>query len=90
MEHQDSYEQARKRVDAKIGFAIHLVVYILVNSALIAINSSTSPGYHWFGWPLGGWGIGLFFHGMGVFVFTGKSSIRERMIEKEMKRGGER
>jgi hypothetical protein len=73
-------------VDAKIGFAIHLVVYILVNAALVVINVKNSPNYFWFIWPLAGWGIGLFFHGMGVFVFTGKSAIRERMIEKEMKR----
>jgi hypothetical protein len=74
-------------VDAKIGFAIHLVVYILVNAALVVINVKNSPNYFWLIWPLAGWGIGLFFHGMGVFVFTGKSAIRARMIEKEIKRG---
>jgi hypothetical protein len=45
MEHQDSYDPALKRVDAKIGFAIHLVVYIFVNAALIAINLRSSPEY---------------------------------------------
>jgi len=54
---------------------------------LIVINLRNSPEYLWFIWPLVGWGISLFFHGMSVFVFAGKSAIRERMIEKEMGRG---
>jgi len=88
MEHQDSYERAQKRVDAKIRFFIHLVVFVLVNIGLIVINLRNSPEYLWFIWPLVGWGIGLFFHGMGVFVFAEKSAIRERMIEKEMNKDG--
>jgi hypothetical protein len=31
-----------------------------------------------------GWGIGLFFHGLGVFASFKGDSIKERMIEKEM------
>jgi len=46
----------------------------------------TSPEYSWFIWPLFGWGIGLLFHGLGVFVFTGEPAYKERMIEKEMKK----
>jgi hypothetical protein len=35
-----------------------------------------------------GWGIGLFFHGMSIFVFSGRRlrEAKERMIEEEMKR----
>jgi tRNA G37 N-methylase TrmD len=35
-----------------------------------------------------GWGIGLFFHGLSVFVFSGGrfETIKERMIEEEMKK----
>jgi len=75
-------------VDAKIRFFIHLVVFVLVNIGLIVINLRNSPEYLWFIWPLVGWGIGLFFYGMGVFVFAEKSAIRERMIEKEMNKDG--
>ena len=86
MENQEAYERARKRVEAKIGFYVHLSVYIAVNILLIIVNISTSPQYLWFKWPLIGWGIGVISHALGVFVFTGGSAIKEQMIEKEMKK----
>ncbi len=88
MENQESYEKAKKRVEAKIGFYIHLAVYVGVNIFLIIINLSVSPETHWFKWPLLGWGIGLFFHGLSIFVFSGRRlrEAKERMIEEEMKK----
>ncbi len=84
MEHQEAYEKARKRVEAKIGFYIHLAVFVGVNLLLIVINLVTAPGHLWFRWPLMGWGIGLFFHGVGVFASFKGDSIKKQMIEKEM------
>jgi len=55
-----------------------------VNLLLIVINLVTAPGHLWFRWPLMGWGIGLFFHGVGVFASFKGDSIKKRMIEKEM------
>jgi hypothetical protein len=86
MENKEAYKKAKKRAEAKIGFYIHLAVYITVNIVLVAVNLLTYPQYIWFKWPLMGWGIGVFFHAMGVFVFTGKSAIKEKMIEKEIMR----
>ena len=86
MENQEAYQRAKKRAGAKLSFYIHLSVYITVITLLAIINLSTSTDYLWFKWPLIGWGIGVLFHGMGVFVFSGKSSVPERMIEKEMKK----
>ena len=86
MKNQEAHQRAKKKVEAKIGFYIHLSVYIAVNILLIIINLSTSTEYYWFKWPLIGWGIAVFFHAMGVFVFSGKSAIKEQMIEKEMKK----
>ena len=88
MENQEAYEKAKKRVEAKVGFYIHLAVYVGVNLLLIVINVATSPQYLWFKWPLLGWGIGLFFHGMSIFVFSGRKfkGIKENMIQKEIKR----
>ena len=88
MENREAYEKAKKRVEAKIGFYIHFVVYAGVNVLLIIINLTTSPQTLWFPWPLFGWGIGLFFHGMSVFVFSGRkfSEAKERMIEREIKK----
>ncbi len=88
MENHEGYQRAKKRVEVKIGFYIHLAVYAGVNILLIIINLSTSPQYIWFKWPLLGWGIGVFFHGMSIFVFSGKKlkGIKEKMIEKEINR----
>ena len=87
MENPEAYERAKKRVEAKIGFYIHLAVYVGVNLLLLVINLTSSPQYLWFKWPLFGWGIGIFFHGLSVFVFRGRfKAIKERMIEEEMKR----
>ncbi len=88
MQEPEAYQRATKRVEAKIGFYIHLAVYVGVNLLLVIINLATSPEYLWFKWPLFGWGIGVFFHGMSVFVFSGSKfkGIKERMIEEEMKK----
>ena len=86
MDDQEAYRKAKRRVDAKIGFYIHLAIYVAVNTLLIAINLLTSSQYLWFKWPLMGWGIGLFFHALGVFVFSGGSAVKEQMIQKEMKK----
>ena len=88
MENLEAYKRAKKRVEAKIGFYIHLTVYLGVNLLLIIINLTSSPQYLWFKWPLLGWGIGIFFHGLSVFVFSGGrfKAIKEGMIEEEMKK----
>jgi len=90
MENQEAYERAKKRVEAKFGFYIHLSVYIVVNLLLVVINFSTSTQYLWFKWPLMGWGIGLFFHALSVFLFSTGSAIKDQMIEKEIQREAQR
>ncbi|MGM0368069.1 MAG: 2TM domain-containing protein [Actinomycetota bacterium] len=64
------YKEAKKRVEDIKGFYGHLFAYIGVNITLIAINLVTSPGSLWFYWVTIFWGIGLFWHAMGVFVFN--------------------
>jgi len=86
MENQQVRQTVEKKVAAKFSFYVHLSIYIAVNILLIIINLSTSPQYFWFKWPLMGWGIALFFHALGTFVFSGRSAIKEMMIEKEMKK----
>lgn len=86
MEDQETYEKAKKRVEAKMGFYVHLVIFVAVNILLIIINYTTSPQYLWFKWPLIGWGIGILFHLLGVFVFSEGSSLKEQLIKKEMQR----
>ena len=86
MSEEEIYQQARKRVEEKKGVFVHLIVYILVNILLIIIWAVTDAGFPWFIFPLGGWGIGLLFHILGVFVFSRQSNWERREIEKEAER----
>ena len=87
MSEEEIYKQARKRVEEKKGFYTHLATYILVNILLVIIWAfPAGGGYLWFLWPLGGWGIGILFHFLGVFVFSRRSNWEKREIEKEVER----
>jgi len=86
MSEEEIYRQARKRVEEKKGFYIHFAVYIIVNIILVIIWATTGAGYPWFLFPLGGWGIGILFHFLGVFVFSRQSNWERREIEKEVER----
>ena len=84
MTEEQIYEQARKRVEEKRGFFSHLAAYVVVNIILFLIWFYSSDGFPWFIFPLGGWGIGLLFHFLGVFVFDSMGG--QKAIEKEAAR----
>ena len=87
MSEEELYRLARKRVEEKKGFFTHFAVYIIVNIVLVLIWAfPAGGGYPWFLWPLGGWGIGILFHSLGVFVFPRQSKWERREIEKEVER----
>ena len=81
----DLYRAARRRVRRKIGFLIHLLVFVLVNTGLWLIND-LHGGYRWSVWPLMGWGLGLGIHGLVIFLSLQGDGLRQRMIEREMER----
>jgi len=84
---EELYRLAKKRVEEKKGFYTHLAVYICVNIGLVLIWAfAAGGGYPWFFWPLGGWGIGLLFHFLDVFVFSRSTNWERREIEKEVER----
>lgn len=83
---QEAYANAKERVEAKMGFYIHLAVYLIVNTFLVILNLTFTKEYFWAIWPIIGWGAGLIIHGFNTFVFTADSSLKKRLIEKEMKR----
>lgn len=84
MKNQEAYLKAKKRVEARMGFYIHLTVYLLVNTFLTILNLFSSSDYFWVIWPVIGWGSGVIIHGLNTFVFPAESSWKERLIEKEM------
>ena len=61
--------EAVDRLQARRGFFVHLGVYIIVNAALFLQWAIVTPGAgYWPIWTLFGWGVGLAFHGLAVFV----------------------
>jgi hypothetical protein len=83
---EELFKLAKARVDEKKGFYSHLASYCIVNAALFLIwRFASGAGYLWFLWPLAGWGIGLAFHFVGVFVLpSAQGSWEQREIKKEM------
>lgn len=77
--------RAKRRVNQKMGFYIHLTVYVLVNLGLAAINLA-GGGKSWHLWPLAGWGLGLAIHGIVTFASLRGEGVRERMLEQEIER----
>ena len=85
---QQRYQEVKQRVKQISGFFQHLIVYVLVNAGLAAINLLSDPGEIWFVYPLLGWGIGVAAHGLNVFLAEGwtrsweEKKIRE-LLDKE-------
>lgn len=81
---EDLERLAQRRASAKMGWFIHLGVYLVVNTALFIL--STQFGMHrWSLFPAAGWGLGVVLHGVSVFVL-GDSGLRERLVERERER----
>ena len=69
-EREESYLRAKKKVDKLVGFYWHLAVYVVINLFLILlIGLNSGQGFWSFGTYATAffWGIGLFFHFLGVF-----------------------
>jgi len=81
---QDLRRIARRRVNARIGLAMHATVYIGVNAFLAFVQSQASPAVHWNLWPAAGWGLGLAIHA--AVVLLAGSGLRERMEEAELRK----
>ncbi|MEH2026193.1 2TM domain-containing protein [Nostoc sp.] len=69
----DQHQQRAFNNVRRQGFTAHLISFLAVNSFLILLNLFTSPSYFWAIFPLLGWGLGLFFHGLGISQNEGKA-----------------
>ena len=81
------YVRAVERVEKLKEFYQNLASYCIVIPFLIFINLRFSPGFHWFWFPIFGWGVGLTFHFLEVNnynIFLGKN-WEERKIKEMMK-----
>jgi hypothetical protein len=76
---------AKRRVEGRRALIMHTVMYVVVNTALVAIWAMTGSHYPWFIWPMFGWGIGIAGHALALWF--GPDSMRsERAIDREVQR----
>jgi hypothetical protein len=75
---------AIRRADMKLAFRSHLMAYVIVNAALVAINLITSPHSFWAIWPMMGWGVGLAAHASTVYMHG--EDLRDRLIQEELEK----
>jgi len=94
LEDKDLLKHAREQVEAKRGFLVHLLVYLLANAGMFLLNwlGRGPNGSWWFYWPLFGWGIGLAAHGFSVFGAFGLfgRDWEEREVKKILDRERDR
>ncbi|RPH93688.1 MAG: hypothetical protein EHM72_16135 [Calditrichaeota bacterium] len=80
------YEEAREIVEAKKGFYIHFIIYVIMSGVMYLVWRFTWTGYRWYIWPILGWGVGVLFHFLAVFFFSESSDWDKKAIEKEVER----
>lgn len=81
------YVKAVERVAKLKEFYQNLASYCIIIPFLIFINLRFSPQFHWFWFPIFGWGMGLAFHFLEVNnynIFLGKN-WEDRKIKEMMK-----
>lgn len=86
----NKYVKAVESVEKLKEFYQNLISYCLVIPFLIFINLQVSPQFHWFWFPMIGWGIGVIFHFLEVNnyrMFLGRNweerKIKELMEEED-------
>ncbi|MFT3803238.1 MAG: 2TM domain-containing protein [Burkholderiaceae bacterium] len=77
---------ARRRAGARMGFLIHLGVYLAVNLVLVVIDLMTPSPVHWAHYPLMGWGLGLAIHGLVVHLQPQGQALHRRLVARELQR----
>ncbi|MFK7782474.1 2TM domain-containing protein [Psychroserpens sp.] len=87
-EKEEAYLRAQKKVKAIIGFYWHLASYVIINIFIMIVITSNGVKFFSFGTFSTAifWGIGLFFHFLGVFGpdFIFGKKWEERKIKELM------
>ena len=83
---EQEIRKAKKKVSAKKDFFTHLSWYLSIMIVLFIINLTTSFGDWWFQFPIMGWGIGVFFHYVGVFGFPGLNFFNKDWENSELEK----
>jgi hypothetical protein len=77
---ENAYFKAKRQVDELRKFYTSLISYCIVIPFLIFINLRFSSQFHWFWFPMFGWGFGLIMKGLRAFGYG--SNWQERKIQQ--------
>ena len=75
---EDLDRLARRRANAKLGWYVHAMAFVLVNALIFAMSRYAFGTRPWSVYPLLGWGLGLVLHGVSVFLLGTGSGLREQ------------
>lgn len=79
----DIKQIAREKINDRIGFLSHFVIYVLSSCAFLGIDFFITKEADWAYLPLFVWGIALFSHGFTVVLKDLFTEIKEKMVENE-------
>lgn len=88
---EERYFKAQNRVKNILGFYTHLASTIFIIPFIVILNLELVPQYHWFGYYIAAWFVGLFIHWLIIFGFSKMKSnndwqrkkVKEIMNEEE-------
>jgi len=86
MENQAKYLEAKRQVERKLRFGVHLAIYLAVNAVLALSHWQHQDAQLWSFGPLAGWGIGVLFHGLHVMLRAPRAAWKQRMIARELQK----
>ena len=81
MSDKELYDLAKKRVEAKTGFKIHIGIYFIFS--VISIGLLLINGFKFeYTVPVLGWGLGVVFHAISLnWNFNSENEIRKEIIK---------
>lgn len=81
-------KKALEYVENLKGFYYHIAAFIVVITAMTALNIYTTPDYWWVLWIFSGWTIGVILHAIWVFDFLSLfgPDWEKRQVEKRLGR----
>lgn len=89
MTEEQRREVAIQRLKARHDFRVHVVIYVIVNAALVALwylvsrGADGDVGFFWPIFPIVGWGIGLAIH---AYITYFPPTLSEDDIQRELNR----
>lgn len=80
----DIERQAQRRAAARMGWLVHAMVYVAVNTLLFTL--AWLGGRNWAVYPLMGWGLGLLLHGLVVWLLLPHGRLYQHLLQQERQR----